>query len=63
MITKFDFKEREAGGRLEITLPDGNMYRITFNDKEKFIKVSTIDGGLIIRPSVSNEVRIGTEDN
>jgi hypothetical protein len=62
MKSKIEFKEREAGGKVEITLSDGKMYRITFEDKENVIRVQTIDGGMIILPSVSNEIRISTID-
>jgi hypothetical protein len=62
MKTKIEFKEREFGGKVEIILPDGNMYRITFEDKEKIIRIQTIDGRMIILPSVSNEIRISTSE-
>lgn len=63
MTSKIKINEREIGANIEITLPNGNLYRITFNDKENLIRVTTVDGGLLIRPSVSNEIRISTDEH
>jgi hypothetical protein len=52
--------ERETGGKVEITMQDGSIFRITFHDKYNFITVNTVEGAMEIRPSVSNEVRIET---
>lgn len=60
--TKVEIKKRQSGGIVEIVLPDGQYFRITFEDKEPFIKVQTIEGGMMILPSVSNEIRIQTKD-
>jgi hypothetical protein len=63
MLSKCEVTQRTSGGKVEITLPDGNMYRISFDDKENLIRVNTVDGGMIIRPYVSNEIRISTDTN
>lgn len=63
MQTKVELKERDHGGIVEITLPNGSMFRITFEDKENLIRVQTIDGSMSIMPSVSNEIRVITNPN
>ena len=63
MQTKVELKERESGGKVEITLPNGCLFRITFWDKETLIHVQTVDGSMSIMPSVSNEIRVITNPN
>lgn len=63
MLAKVQTADREHGGKVEITLPNGFMFRISFQDNEDFIRVQTVDGSMSILPSVSNEVRILTNPN
>jgi F0F1-type ATP synthase epsilon subunit len=63
MKTLFEFKERESGGKVEIFLPNGYCFRITFEDALDFIRVQTVDGSMSILPSVSNEIKILTNPN
>ena len=63
MKSEYYFKGRENGGIVEITLPDGEYFRITFSDNENHIKVQTISGSMCIYPSVSNEVKIIANKN
>ena len=55
-------KIAESNGTLtiRITLTDGNQYMIRANDSESLIEVRTVDGSMVILPSVSNEIKIKT---
>ena len=63
MKTTFEFKERASGGKVEIMLPNGCFFRITFEDALDYIRVQTVDGSMSIIPSVSNEIKILTNPN
>ena len=61
MTTKVEIQEREQGGNVLITLPNGNLYRITFVDSDDGISINTVDGGMIIQPRVTNQITIKTD--
>lgn len=58
METNLTVMQRTNGGIVEITFPDGSLFRITFEDEKREITVQSIDGAMAIMPRVSNEVRI-----
>lgn len=60
MTTKAEIHERDHGGKVEIQLPNGCFYRISWQDNKDEIKVQTVDGSMSIHPSVSNEITITT---
>lgn len=52
--------ERTDGFHLLIVTPDGKQYRISASDNSNEITINSIDGAMIIKASVSNQIRIGT---
>lgn len=51
-------KQRTNGSIVEITLSNGDLFRISVTDQQNYIEVQSIDGSIVIKPSVSNEIKI-----
>ena len=54
--------EREKGGKVEIILPNRLTYRITWWDDKPELIIQSVDGSMNICPSVSNEIKITTNE-
>lgn len=55
---KCEIRERSHGLHVIITVPNGNTYRLSVSDSTDEITVLSDDGTIIIKPCVSNEIKI-----